>query len=95
MIEGLPYEEVIEHYGTDNQVLKAVEELMEMMEELLKYLEGAKNKKVILEEMADVLNMMAQLQLIFGFQNLEVFEKMSEKMERTLVRMQAEKAPFN
>ena len=56
----------IAHYGVQNQVIVAIEELSELQKELTKYLRGQADERHINEEMADVEIMLEQLKLMFG-----------------------------
>lgn len=59
-------EKAIEHYGEDNQVFKACEELGELIVELSKNSQGEVNTMNIAEEIADVQIMCSQLETIFN-----------------------------
>lgn len=57
--------DAIQHYGTEAQQIKAVEEMSELTKELCKRLAGADNVLQIAEEIADVRIMMDQLEMMF------------------------------
>lgn len=57
--------QAVETYGKANQVDKAIEEMSELTKALLKERQKAGSVNDIIEEMADVSIMLAQLMLIF------------------------------
>ena len=74
----------IEHYGSDLQQLKAIEELSE----LIRALARADDADNIAEEMADVRIMLDQLEIIFG-NHLEVRRHEIRKLKRLDARVHA------
>lgn len=75
-------EQVIEHFGIQNQVIVAIEELAELQKELTKFLRADNeeygaiyDEDQIIEEIADVLIMIQQLMSIF-----EVGQEIIDKM---------------
>lgn len=56
----------IKHYGRAHQAKKAMEELSECIAAIARADDAAENKEQLIEEMADVLVMFRQLQLIYG-----------------------------
>lgn len=85
------YERAIEHYGEKAQLEKTLEELKELRLEVRRALEGRLDKEALVSEVADVLNMLQQLQLIFDFSSCDVLRICGEKMQRTMERIQKEK----
>ncbi len=69
-------------HGEKAQLVKTIEELNELSVALAKHLNGAENYGNITEEMADVLIMIKQLELIFGLK-----EDLKEWRERKLYRI--------
>lgn len=63
----------IDTYGTEHQIIVAIEELSELQKELTKILRGKGNKGHLAEEMADVRIMLSQLGFIFN--NFEAVTK--------------------
>lgn len=66
----------LDHYGIDNQLTKAVEEMAELTKEICKLKIAGQNfngadliqaRQNLLEEKADVYIMLMQLDLYFGF----------------------------
>lgn len=57
---------ILQNYGADHQIKKAVEEFGELLTELGRYLNGAKNEDKIVDEIADATIMCEQLSFVFG-----------------------------
>lgn len=74
------YERVIEKYGKKHQLNKAIEELDELKDEILKELDGNGDMACLVSELADVSNMLRQLQIIFGISHLHLDFEMGRKM---------------
>ncbi|QCT71104.1 hypothetical protein [Eubacterium maltosivorans] len=81
----------LDHYGIDNQLTKAVEEMAELTKEICKLkiagqnLNGAdliRAKQHILEEKADVYIMLMQLDLYFGESLAYIDAKIARLKER-------------
>jgi NTP pyrophosphatase (non-canonical NTP hydrolase) len=76
------YTKVIKKFGKTHQILKAVEELYELKVELLQVVNhGNINKAAIITEIADVYNMLIQLEIIFEIEGIEISKEMNRKME--------------
>lgn len=83
------YKRAVEHYGKDRQVEKAIEELDELKLELM--CKGdAFSRDNIISEMADVLNMLNQLFIIYEIDELKILQIAKEKMQRTMQRIEAD-----
>lgn len=81
---------IIEFYGEQNQVYKAVEELIELSEILIKKNNKAKVPVSIDElysEMADVYIMFIQIGMIFELDPEKLFEEVRRKIERQIHRI--------
>ena len=79
--------EIVEHYGNERQKLKAIEELTELVEIIAKDLnrkEIKNQREHILEEIAEVMIMVEQLKLVYGFSDDEVSEMVKHKLRRTM-----------
>ena len=74
----------IDHYGSERQIDKAIEEMSELTKALLKLrlVKNEQNTESVLEEMADVEIMLDQLKLIFGYKTLYRDEKVYRLVER-------------
>lgn len=57
--------EAIRHYGKQNQIDKAIEEMGELIQALIKNRQNVDNVENVIEEIADVEIMMQQLCLMF------------------------------
>lgn len=77
-------ERIIAHYGTLNQRLKAVEELNELSEVIAKDLTKEVPRERIIEEIADVVVMVDELQIIYNVQLEELNNMIDYKIERML-----------
>ena len=81
------YQMFIDNYGIKSQRLLCIEEMSELTKELCKinrYAGTDKEKQVIeniKEEIADVLNMVEQLEYIFGADDIEKIR--TDKIERS------------
>ena len=84
------YEQLIEKFGAENQILKCVEELNELGQVLCKLKSKSENKalviKNIIEEIADVEIMLEQIKLILGIEESDVKRMKSYKLHRTVRR---------
>ncbi len=79
---------IIETYGKHSQIAKAIEELIELSEVLIKYLNKSElDREHLIEEMADVDVMMAQLMIIFGINTESYQDEISKKINRTIERI--------
>ena len=77
-------QQIADHYGKRPQTLKAIEEMAELTQALLKG-----DEKHIAEEMADVGIMLEQMEYLFG--NADVIGIMREmKIERQIHRIEEE-----
>ena len=84
------YQKFIDTWGVDMQSTMAIEEMSELTKALCKYkrceeIEVERKQKALenlKEEIADVLNMAEQLELVFGIEEIEKIRK--EKINRTL-----------
>jgi len=88
---------ILNWYGEENQINKAIEELEELKEELEKFkdckggidaLEAIENIKL---EMADVTIMLVQLEEVFNYDKEDFAKKVEYKIDRTLKRIEKEK----
>ena len=79
------------NWGLDSQVRMCIEEMSELTKALCKYMRFNKEnapdevKENIKEEIADVLNTVEQMQLIFGEKEIEKIRQ--EKIERTKTKI--------
>ena len=79
--------EALETWGGTAQMLVAVEEMSELQKEILKNVNRKKdNRAQIIEETADVLIMLEQLQLYYGIKQ-EVENHMGAKLQMIAGRL--------
>lgn len=81
------YEQAIETYGKDAQLKMAIEEMAELTQAICKSFRGADNLDNIIEEIADVEIMLAQLKIIYSLNKNEVCLKKAEKITRLKERL--------
>jgi predicted house-cleaning noncanonical NTP pyrophosphatase (MazG superfamily) len=79
---------IINHFGAEKQRLKAVEELAELQEVLIKDINKGGFAPYILEEVADVWIMINQIKLMYGFTDAQINEIAEDKIERTFSLME-------
>ena len=79
-------EQLIDKYK-DKQIIVAIEELSELQKELCKSLRDKTNKEHIIEEMADVIIMMHQMQMYFKISDEALHQEISYKLNRTKERL--------
>ena len=85
------YETFINNWGEKAQIMMSIEEMSELTKALCKYLRFKKHgisddlDYNIKEEIADVFNMINQLKMIFGEE--EIMKIADEKIERTLNKL--------
>ena len=87
------YKRCIDVWGEDAQIKMCIEEMSELTKELCKNWRKPKMNtpeqiEHICEEIADVQNMICQMQLIFGSEKVEKYR--IEKIERTQKRLDEE-----
>ena len=78
------------HYGTKPQIMKAVEETIELSEALIKSLNKGISSDEILDEMADTIIMMKQIQLFCQISDEELSSRIEMKVNRQIHRIQRE-----
>lgn len=81
------YKQAIETYGKDAQLKMAIEEMAELIQAICKSFRGADNLDNIIEEIADVEIMLAQLKLIYGIEQYKVDMHKSLKLFRLTQRL--------
>ena len=87
------YKRCIDVWGEDAQIKMCIEEMSELTKELCKNWRKAKRNTPeqidhICEEIADVQNMVDQMQLVFGEEKVEEYRK--QKIARTQKRLDEE-----
>lgn len=81
------YKSFLDAWGYDAQALMVIEEMSELTKEICKRNRKRKDYKEedLIEEIADVLNMVEQLEYYFGEEKVEKVRE--QKIQRTLVRL--------
>lgn len=77
---------IVEHYGSDHQQRKAIEECAELTQAICKYEACLDGVEKIVDEIADVKIMLAQLEIIFDCFG-EVEARIEYKINRQLERI--------
>lgn len=78
----MKYVRIIQNSGRENQKMKAIEELQELIDAITK--DDIEN---IAEEVVDVHIMLSQLSLIYNFSDEYIESLIDYKLNRTLFRM--------
>ena len=83
--------DIIEHYGSEKQVLQAVEEMSELTKELIKNINRNKeNEAEITLEIADVIIMLMQIMIIYDIDPNKVLGGIEYKLLRQKERIENE-----
>lgn len=88
------YQEALEVYGLETQIIVAIEECSELQKELTKYLRGNQNRQFIAEEIADVIIATEELRyyLDLGL-SVETIKKIKiDRLKERLERAKNEKS---
>ena len=87
-------QKALKTWGTNAQILIAIEEMSELTKALLKNINrGKDNRDHILEELSDVLITLEQIQMIYGFTQEEINGAICKKMEKINKRLPTEEIP--
>ena len=78
---------LIDHYGHESQKMMLLEEMAELQKEICKEFRGELNKEAITEEVADVLIMLEQVQMMYDISDIRLLEIANEKLARQLRRI--------
>lgn len=85
---------LIDHYGHESQKMMLLEEMAELQKEICKEFRGELNKDAITQEVADVLIMLEQVQMMYDISDIRLLEITNEKLIRQLRRIIDEKSEF-
>ena len=86
-----PIADIVEYYGADNQKRKAVEEVVELTEVLIKDInKHSISVNDLYQEMADVLVMLTQLKFIYKLDGDMLDEIVGWKLQRQRTRMRTD-----
>ena len=86
---------MIDHYVHESQKMMLLEEMAELQKEICKEFRGELNKEAITEEVADVLIMLEQVQMMYDISDIRLREITNEKLVRQLRRIVDEKAELS
>ena len=86
---------LIDPYGHESQKMMLLEEMAELQKEICKEFRGELNKEAITEEVADVLIMLEQVQMMYDISDIKLLEITSEKLVRQLRRIVDEKVELS
>ena len=85
-------QKIADHYGKDAQAVQCAEELCELSCAILQYRKrkGRKELGKVMEEMADVENMLPQMKYLYDIGSDFIEELRQEKIDRQLLRIESE-----
>ena len=86
---------LIDHYGHESQKMMLLEEMAELQKEICKEFRGELNKEAITEEVADVLIMLEQIQMMYHISETKLHKITNEKLHRQLRRIEDEKVELS
>ena len=86
---------LINHYGHESQKMMLLEEMAELQKEICKEFRGELNKDAVTEEVADVLIMLEQVQMMYDISDIKLLEITNEKLARQLRRIVDEKVELS
>lgn len=81
-------EKAIEKWGKEAQTIVAMEECAELIKECSKMLRGQGNIDLLIEEIADVLTCIEQLEIIYDIDNGDVLTEQVFKLDRLEKRLE-------
>lgn len=81
---------IANHYGKENQVLIAIEEMSELTKELCKYYRRYDRRREIIEEISDAEIMLEQLKELFNCET-DVSKVIDFKLDRQMRRIEQER----
>ena len=81
------YKKIIAHYGTEPQLNKLEEELVELLLAVKHYRSGKITYEALIDEIADVDIMIEQSRMLFGIDDDLYYKIKRYKKERTLRRI--------
>lgn len=83
--------EIINYYGHEPQKMMLLEEMAELQKEICKDMRYDPDLEAITEEVADVLIMMEQVQMMYRIDETKLHEITNSKLRRQLKRMEEER----
>lgn len=86
---------IISYYGHEPQKMMLLEEMAELQKEICKDMRGMPNPEAIIAEVADVLIMLEQIQMMYHISETELHAVTNEKLHRQLRRIEDEKVELS
>lgn len=83
--------EIISYYGHESQKMMLLEEMSELQKEICKDMRYNPDLEAITEEVADVLIMLEQIQMMYRISETKLHAITNEKLHRQLRRIEDEK----
>lgn len=80
------YEQAVQEWGREAQIMMAIEECSELIKELTKLYRGDTVDQNVPEEVADVEIMMEQMRVLFGDKTVETYKR--RKLDRLESRLE-------
>jgi NTP pyrophosphatase (non-canonical NTP hydrolase) len=81
------YKRALKQYGSSRQVDKTIEELGELSTALMKFKHGEMDMKGVITELADVLIMVYQMSIVFGFDDVvDEIDYKTKRLEQKMLR---------
>ena len=85
------YRKIIEHYGEDNQKIKAIAELNDLAELLIKDMKKHKcSRNKALNEIADVKILLEQILIMYGISGKEIHNREFMKLHKIMKTIKKE-----
>lgn len=84
--------EIINYYGHEPQKMMLLEEMAELQKEICKDMRYDPDLEAITEEVADVLIMLEQIQMMYHISETKLHKITNEKLRRQLRRIEDEKS---
>lgn len=84
--------EIISYYGHESQKMMLLEEMSELQKEICKDMRYDPDLEAITEEVADVLIMLEQIQMMYHISETKLHKITNEKLHRQLRRIEDEKS---
>lgn len=86
---------IISYYGHEPQKMMLLEEMAELQKEICKDMRGMPNPEAIIAEVADVLIMLEQIQMMYRISETKLHTVTNEKLHRQLRRIEDEKVELS
>lgn len=83
---------LIDHYGQESQKMMLLEEMAELQKEICKDMCYDPDLEAITEEVADVMIMLEQIQMMYHISRPKLHKITNEKLHRQLRRIEDEKS---